>query len=678
MSASLTVTLLTPSELSVLTLPETCGGQFHLTDHTSDEDGKQRLRKLVSIEGKSSGWIAKSTRYADVLDTTGKVVKTLDIKSNSTFFVNVKNEESVKYIAKCQSASRDSRTFTKHYVEENSAFMVGRSDSCDIQIESTLVSSEHVKLTFKREKWVLRDMKSSNGTYVNNERVEANVDVPLKYGDSIYVMGVTLVVCNGFVAFNNPSGIVATSRKLLPLKVDTHAVNRAEEDDQAESSGDFYYRSPRFMREIEEQKIVVEPPPSVQQQNDMPLITTIGPAITMGMASLFSGVMMAYNTLSNNGSVTQAIPMLVMSISMLLGMCLWPLITRKYQNSKWIKDERKRQVKYRDYLDRMKEKILSVGEVQASVLDDNIVDTKTAAERVFKLSRNLWERTPNHSDFLNVRLGKGNLPIAAEIEFPKTPFSLDNDSLLDAIGELKREERIIHDVPIPYSLINNRVAGIVGQRKRVLEYTRLLVSQIVSLHSYDEVKLVFLTDEQEAKEWAWAKMLPHVFDNTHTSRYFATNLEEARSLSLFFEKLIGERIEKKQTFEEEKTTPYYVVVSSNRDIALKTEFVEKLLQVPENYGFSLLCLYDELKFLPKECKSVIDIDAALNTAKLYDKDDTTGKVTEIALEEGLSEDLQSSLFTSVANISLDLDSARYMLQSRFHFLTCFRLARLNT
>ncbi len=677
MSAPLTITLLTPRELSVLTLPESYGGQFHLMDHVQNEQGGRIPRNLISIEGKTSGWVAKSSKVANVLDEEARPVKSLDVKSGLNFFVEVKSEVNEKYIAKCEFATKDRRTFAKYYVEDNSAFIVGRAGTCDIKIDSNLVSSEHVKLTFKGEQWVLRDLKSSNGTYVNNARVKSNVDVPLDFGDAIYVMGVTIVVSNGFVAFNNPSNTVTTSGKLLPLAVETRNYNKENSEPEADVTPDYYYRSPRFMREIEEQKIVIEQPPQTQQQNDMPLITTIGPAITMGMASLFSGAMMAYNTISNNGSVAQAAPMLVLSVSMLLGMCLWPFITRKYQNSKWIKDERKRQVKYRDYLDRMKEKILRAGDVQSEILSENIIDAKTAARRVFDVSRNLWERTPNHSDFLNLRLGVGTLPIAAEVEFPKVSFSLDNDSLLDAIGELQREKRIIKDVPIPFSLIDNRVAGIVGERERVLRYVKLLVSQIVSLHSYDEVKLVFLTESQESKMWDWARLLPHVFDNSHTSRYFAVNLEEARSLSLFFEKMIADRIEKKQTFEEAKTTPYYVVISADRNIALKTEFVDKLLHIPENHGFSLLCLYDELKFLPKECKSVIDVDTKTNTAKLYDKEDTTGKVTEIALEENLPDDLEDSLFSSVANIALDLDSARYMLPKSISFLDMFEVGKVE-
>ena len=676
MASPLTITLLTPRERSVLTLPESCGGQFYVTDHTEDDAKHVLLRNLISIEGKSGEWVANSTKVADVCDSQGTPVKSLNICGNQNFYVNVKQEKGSAYIAKCELTTKETRTFAKYYVENNSDFKVGRGQDCDLTIESNLVSSEHLNLTFRDNKWILRDLNSSNGTYVNNKRVAPNINVQLAFGDAIYVMGVTLVVCNGFIAFNNPGGVVTTSKKLLPLSFEAEEVSN-EVVVEEETEPNYFYRSPRFMREIENQKIVIEAPPTAQQQNDMPLITTIGPAITMGMASLFSGVMMAYNTISNNGSVTQALPMMAMSISMLLGMCLWPFITRKYQNAKWIKDERKRQVKYRDYLDRMKEKILRAGEVQSEILNENIIDAKQAAKRVFDVSRNLWERTPSHSDFLNVRLGTGTLPIAAEVEFPKTPFSLDNDSLLDAIGELKREEHTVKNVPIPFSLIDNKVAGIVGERKRVLKYVKLLVSQIVSLHSYDEVKLVFLTSEEEREAWEWARLVPHVFDDTHTSRYFSTNLEEARSLSMSFKKLLASRIENKLAFEEEQTTPYYVVISANRDIALKTEFIDNLLHVPENYGFSLLCLYDELKFLPKECKSVIDVDAETNTAKLYDKDDTSGKVTEISLEDNLSEDLEDSLFVNVANIELDLDSSRYMLPKSISFLDMFQVGKVE-
>jgi serine/threonine protein kinase len=60
--------------------------------------------------------------------------------------------------------------------------MVGRDRTCSIVLSHPAVSRKHAKITFSGREWVLEDLKSANGTYVNNTRVErAN----LKPGDVV-------------------------------------------------------------------------------------------------------------------------------------------------------------------------------------------------------------------------------------------------------------------------------------------------------------------------------------------------------------------------------------------------------------------------------------------------------------------------------------------------------------
>ncbi|WLR55339.1 hypothetical protein LC048_24270 [Mesobacillus subterraneus] len=57
----------------------------------------------------------------------------------------------------------------------------------------------------------------------------------------------------------------------------------------------------------------------------------LGPSITMGMASLFTGLLMLQSVMSRGGDMIQALPMLVMSFSMMIGTVLWPILTKKYE-----------------------------------------------------------------------------------------------------------------------------------------------------------------------------------------------------------------------------------------------------------------------------------------------------------------------------------------------------------
>jgi pSer/pThr/pTyr-binding forkhead associated (FHA) protein len=48
---------------------------------------------------------------------------------------------------------------------------VGRHHSCDILLESPLVSRRHARLVFRDGSWIIQDLESTNGTCVNGARV---------------------------------------------------------------------------------------------------------------------------------------------------------------------------------------------------------------------------------------------------------------------------------------------------------------------------------------------------------------------------------------------------------------------------------------------------------------------------------------------------------------------------
>jgi pSer/pThr/pTyr-binding forkhead associated (FHA) protein len=50
--------------------------------------------------------------------------------------------------------------------------IIGRHTACNIQIPLAEVSRQHCELTLAKDKLLVRDMGSSNGTYINNKRVQ--------------------------------------------------------------------------------------------------------------------------------------------------------------------------------------------------------------------------------------------------------------------------------------------------------------------------------------------------------------------------------------------------------------------------------------------------------------------------------------------------------------------------
>jgi len=55
---------------------------------------------------------------------------------------------------------------------DNSEVLVGRDDSCDIKIRAKSVSREHCAIEREGEEFVLRDLGSTGGTYMGDQKID--------------------------------------------------------------------------------------------------------------------------------------------------------------------------------------------------------------------------------------------------------------------------------------------------------------------------------------------------------------------------------------------------------------------------------------------------------------------------------------------------------------------------
>lgn len=55
----------------------------------------------------------------------------------------------------------------------SSEIVVGRDPSCDLAAPDEMVSARHARLSFHHNQWWVEDLQSTNGTFLNDERVYA-------------------------------------------------------------------------------------------------------------------------------------------------------------------------------------------------------------------------------------------------------------------------------------------------------------------------------------------------------------------------------------------------------------------------------------------------------------------------------------------------------------------------
>ena len=71
-----------------------------------------------------------------------------------------------------------------YYVLSRALTTVGRADSCDISFDDITVSRQHSEIIRHDGRYMVRDMGSLNGTYVNQRRVDV---VELHQGDELQI-----------------------------------------------------------------------------------------------------------------------------------------------------------------------------------------------------------------------------------------------------------------------------------------------------------------------------------------------------------------------------------------------------------------------------------------------------------------------------------------------------------
>jgi hypothetical protein len=64
-------------------------------------------------------------------------------------------------------------------------FIIGRAKECTLRAASEAISRRHCVITRSGDRWSIRDLKSRNGTYVNDERIEG--PTALTIGDELRV-----------------------------------------------------------------------------------------------------------------------------------------------------------------------------------------------------------------------------------------------------------------------------------------------------------------------------------------------------------------------------------------------------------------------------------------------------------------------------------------------------------
>lgn len=675
--------LLREVELRKLSLPRKVSGQYTL-EHL-EENGESR--PLLRVNARSDGWYIAENSRLQISGGEGRqdgAFREFPLRENALYYLRKDHSENMVLLVEPDRANRG--TFSCYRVPEGGVITVGRADFNRICFDHPFVNANrHLQITYESsgairvmdcEEAVSEHRKSPG--YLNTTRIDT--ELKAQYGDVIFLFGLKIVLGPGFIAVNNPDDQVVVHlerRDYVPF------VPTAESEEENDVPAQGYFSSaPRARREVIYRRFQVEKPPEGLREPDTPWIVMLGPSLTMAMGSLFSSVITINNILSTSGSVNSALPSLVTSIVMVMGSAVWPIVGRRVQKRSQIRRAAIASDDYEDYLKQLAQAVEAATLQQKQVLEENNPLLKDCVRMIEESSETLWERSQRHKDFLEVMIGRGDVPLNAEFSYPERGYHSEISQSARDMYALVAGEHLVKDVPITIPLRGAGIVGVIGDRPKIISFTRALLLELTSMHNYEDLKIVFIYNEKEREIWNFVKWIPHLWNNERSVRYLANDPEEVRNISDYISRL---RTVKTDPQQGASADSYYLIFAADRVLAERAQAIKELYRSPDTVNMTMIALYDERQHLPKACSYVIDLthdaDRARNPDKyqgvavtLADYNDITGRSIVCRERIGYDGDLEE-LFVRMSNIHLDSPATTRQLPTQLTFMEMYALGK---
>ena len=611
------ITLIGKNSLNKLTLPDDKVGNFILYD-------KDTGNRLINVESYNNNWEIRTNYHCKMLNNknvtihedaitinrNGKEVLEKIALHNNNFYFAIIDEE--LYVLYCSPIYEENYIHLR--MKSTTQIYIGNDENINhIIYDNPIVGKIHAKIYFFNGVCWINNYDKNFNTFVNGKPIY-NEPKMISNGDTIFIMGLTIIMMNKDLFINNPINRVryncnyfercmGTNNKYLELE---------DEDDFSKYlNKDYFLRTPRMLELVETKKMEINAPNTSEKTKEMPAALVLASSLSMGLMSILTIVQAVDGFASGKTTAKDFGFSLAMALIMLLTTILIPVLNMAY--SKKIKkiDEKDEAKRYKKYIENKAEWVEKTLAKDRETLYKTYVNSEECMDIILNNRTRLWERQLSDDDFLTVRLGIGDVPSSIDVSYTKRE-NMDNTS--DAYKLMMKcveQAKTMKDAPVLLSLKEKNISAIIYKNEEVkYRYLQSLLLQIITFQSYDELKLVFLLKDNSDNKWDFVKMLPHLWNNPRTMRFFADDKDSINEVSQYLENELGKR-NKNNTYakdDEMDIKPYYLIISDDYKNIEDLNIIKDVVKSNTNVGFSLLFLTDSLFKLPNECQTFINIE----------------------------------------------------------------------
>ncbi|MBL1075126.1 type VII secretion protein EccCa [Nocardia sp. 2] len=273
-------------------------------------------------------------------------------------------------------------------------------------------------------------------------------------------------------------------------------------------------------------EVSLQPPPEVPRNIPANLFSKLMPvlmviAIVGMMALMFSS---GASTFRNPMSLMFPMMMVVSMVGMYAGQ------GGKGQKASEANEDRK---DYLRYLDQVRRDVEATAVQQRAAIEWS--HPEPGLIWMLAGTTRMWERRPGDKDFCHARIGLGTQRLATRLVAPETgPVEELEPIAAVSLRRFVRTHSTVPDLPTALAVKGFASVQLTGDRAQARDMTRAMLLQLAMFQGPDQVLIAVVCGPDTAREWEWAKWLPHsqhpdATDGVGTERMFYGSIRAAHA-----------------------------------------------------------------------------------------------------------------------------------------------------
>ncbi len=437
-----------------------------------------------------------------------------------------------------------------------------------------------------KEMQLFAEVRGEDHLYLNQRQLLK--DSILQTGDILFLKNVKIVVWEEWISVKG--AFTAYTTQLLECSLP-----------QKPEDFPVYKRSPRLLKRPSDERFLIELPKEEEKGKKRGLFMAVLPPLAMTAVTLGIGLLMGRG-------------MYLLVSSAATGM------TAVFSAAQYVEEKRERKKKnkeqeerYMRYLWRRQKEIAAVYEREQEVYAYQYPDVSDLARMVGEYDSRIYERLASDDDFLTLSAGRFWGRTGFQIEGKETAWDAEGDRLTEAVKRLRKRYSMI-ERPRVIDLKKAHL-GILGEKGALHQQIKILTIQIAFFHSYHDLRMIVVYDEEYEEEFSWMRWLPHmripsmnVLGMVHSER--------TREIVLGgMAQILKERREGK---EELQHLPHYLFLVDEPSLIVNHGIMEYLAMNGEELGFSMIYTSDIRANLPEYIGTVLVLESFREGTLLLD------------------------------------------------------------